>query len=121
MATDASRPRDDDPGHPGHALFPGANAPADVPVDEAVWSAVRHGQTVLGRSGERLGQVREKSTYVFEVEVREGLFRTREVYVPHVAVDRVDGDRVHLKWDKQELIDNYDHFRRYHIADRQPR
>ena len=116
MTSEGQSPRDTDSGSPLHTRYPGADRPDQIPVDEATWSAVRNGLRVRTAAGEELGRVRDKSEHVFEVEVREGLLTTRELYVPHFAVVRVEGDTVYVAWSKQELADNYEHYRRYHFG-----
>jgi hypothetical protein len=118
MASANRQPADRDPGSPLHDRYPTMDRPEQAPIDEATWSRVRVGQHVWSRQGELLGRINTKSEYVFEVDVPEGLLTTRELYVPHLAVVRVDGDTVHLGWSKQELIDNYEHYRRYHYGHR---
>jgi hypothetical protein len=107
---------DFDPASPLHDRYPGADRPDQVPTDDATWPRVRVSQRVLGSDGQPLGRVTTKSHHVFEVEVPEGLLRTRELYVPHMAISRVEDDTVHLGWRRQELIDNYEHYRRYHYG-----
>ena len=116
MTTPADRTTDPDPGSPGHSRFPGVNQPDQIPIDEAVWSRVRIGQQVVTSLGETLGTVRDRSPHTFVVETRENLLTTRELYVPHMAVSRVEDDTIYLDWSKQDLIDTYEHYRHYHFG-----
>ena len=97
-----------DPGHPSH------NASWDS-VDQEIWSRINQGQKVRGPSGEDYGQVRVKSERVFMADVPAGLFSRAEIYVPHIAVERVDADGVHVAWPRAQLDDTYEHYRQWHM------
>jgi hypothetical protein len=116
MTSEGTSAGREDPGHPIHDRYPGAQAPADIPIDEEKWSAVEEGRRVVDSLGERLGRVEQKSSHVFEVNVPRGLFEKDEIYVPHFAVERIDGNDIHLNMSRAELIDAYDHFYRHHIG-----
>ena len=116
MTSETARTADPDPGSPLHRRYPGNNQPDQVPLDEAVWSRVRNGQHVVSSGGEALGTVRDLSSHTFVVDTRQDALTTRELYVPHVAVSGAHDDTVHLGWSKEELIDTYEHCRRYHFG-----
>ncbi|MGD9892713.1 MAG: hypothetical protein AB7R89_16645 [Dehalococcoidia bacterium] len=116
MTIETARTPDPDPGSPLHQRYPGINQPDQVPVNDAVWSRVHNGQHVVSSVGEALGTVRDLSPHTFVVETRQNVLTTRELYVPHVAVSGVHDDTVHLGWSKEELIDTYEHYRRYHFG-----
>ncbi len=109
MADAANDPAEGEHGHP--------DLDVDLTnVNHETWDRVREGFRVVGVDGEHLGRVRDKSELVFEVEAPRGLLTTEELYIPHIAVARVDGDQVTLSWNRQELVDRYDHYRRYHLG-----
>jgi hypothetical protein len=116
MTTPADRTTDPDPGSPGHSRYPGINQPDQVPVNQAVWSRVRNGQHVVSNFGAELGTVHDLSPHTFVVDTKHDRFTTQELYVPHMAVSRVEGDTVYLGWSTQELIDAYEHYQRYHFG-----
>lgn len=100
--------RPGDPGHPTHDQFL-------KPVDPALWSSVHDGQHVISASGDALGRVHDKAEYTFVCDAPRGLFSSEEIYVPYIAVDRVEGDRVHLAWTREQLLETYEHYRRWHF------
>jgi hypothetical protein len=111
MVDEGGRSAEADPGNPAYDV--------DLTtVNHDLWDRVREGFHVVSVDGEHLGVVRDKSEHVFEVEAPRGLLTTEELYIPHIAVARVDGDQVTLSWNRQQLIDAYDHFRRYHTGQR---
>ncbi len=116
MSIAENQGRGEDPGGPGHERFPGLDRPEQAPVDAATWGQVREGQQVVSSTGESLGRVQQKSDYVFVTELREGLLRTRELYVPHMLIARVERDTVQLDATKAELDAGYEHYRRYHFG-----
>src|SRR6266545_3466287 len=106
MADEVGGAADADPGDP-------IDATDIMKVNHDTWDRVREGFRVVGVDGEHLGKVRDKSELVFEAEAPRGLLTTEELYIPHIAVARVDGDQVTLNWTRQQLVDRYDHYRRY--------
>lgn len=86
--------------------------------NDALWSQVHHNAHVVSADGERLGRVEEKSDYMFTTSGHKDALTNEELYVPHIAVDHVDGDTVHLKWTRQQIADTHDHYRRYHFSQR---
>jgi hypothetical protein len=101
-------PRPGDPGHETHSQFL-------QPIDAALWSRIHDGQHVLSASGDALGRVHDKAQYTFVCDAPRGLLSNEEIYVPYIAVDRVDGDRVYLRWTREQLLETYEHYRRWHF------
>jgi hypothetical protein len=89
--------------------------PEQMPMDAATWSQVREGDQVVSAAGESLGRVRSKSDYMLVTEMPAGVLKSQEMYVPHMAVTRVDANTVHLQLTKAQLDENYEHYRRYHF------
>lgn len=116
MVNETTRAADRDPFSPQHQRYPGINEPDQIPVNEAVWSRVQNGQHVVSSTGEVLGRVRDRTPHTFIVDARQNALTTRELYVPHMAVSGVQDDTVRLGWSKNELIDTYEHYRRYHFG-----
>lgn len=87
-------------------------------VNEPLWSRVRDGQLVIGADGEHLGRVEEKAERVFTFRAHHGLFHLDELYVPHFAVDRVEGEVVYLKWSKGQIVEGYQHYQDFHMPRR---
>jgi hypothetical protein len=116
MTNETNQTADIDPGSPLHQRFPGINRPDQVPVNVSVWSRVHDGQHVISSVGEALGRVRDLTPHTFVVDTRQNALTTRELYVPHVAVSGVHDNTVRLDWSKEQLIDTYEHYRRYHFG-----